>query len=312
MMPPTTTTGRTPVARQDKRPDLGMKMMTSTADIHGAAALLQAGLLDEAIDAQLLRVRAHPADTTARHFLAELLVAAGELPRADRQLDMIADQAPEQAVGLAGFRQLIRAEQIRREVMTEGRVPDFLDTPPPAVAKALEALVAIRAGRHADAAAAVIEAETLRPRGAIEVNGGRVDDFRDACDLTGPVLELLTASGRYFWVPLERVRRMVFQAPRRLIDLIWRPVEIETEGGPDGMVFMPAIYALTADSQDAALKLGRRTDWATGEGPGVPQAGPISGRGQRCFLAGDELMPALELTEIRRLCPAAGSGEGAA
>ena len=77
MMPVTTTTGRTPVARQDKRPDLGMKMMTSTADIHGAAALLQAGLLDEAIDAQLLRVRAHPADTTARHFLAELMVAAG-------------------------------------------------------------------------------------------------------------------------------------------------------------------------------------------------------------------------------------------
>ena len=90
MMPPTTTTGRTPVARQDKRPDLGMKMMTSTADIHGAAALLQAGLLDEAIDAQLLRVRAHPADTMARHFLAELMVAAGELTRADRQLDMIA------------------------------------------------------------------------------------------------------------------------------------------------------------------------------------------------------------------------------
>ena len=99
----------------------------------------------------------------------------------------------------------------------------------------------------------------------MEVNGVRVEDFRDACDLTAPIFELLTASGRCFWVPLDRVRRMVFQPPRRLIDLIWRPVEVETEGGPDGIVFMPTIYALTADSDDAALKLGRRTDWATGE-----------------------------------------------
>ena len=48
---------------------------------------------------------------------------------------------------------------------------------------------------------------------------------------------------------------MAFQAPRRLIDLIWRPVEVETEGGPDGIVFMPSIYALTADSEDAAEML---------------------------------------------------------
>ena len=53
----------------------------------------QAGRLSEAVTAALAEVKARPGDTARRLFLAELLCFAGELERADRQLDVVADRA---------------------------------------------------------------------------------------------------------------------------------------------------------------------------------------------------------------------------
>src|SRR5512141_1917662 len=92
-------------------------------------ALLASDKLDEAIAAMNGEVRSHPADVDRRANLAELLCVAGNLDRADTILDAISDLDPSTGVGVALFRQLVRAEKARQEFHREGRVPAFVSKP---------------------------------------------------------------------------------------------------------------------------------------------------------------------------------------
>src|SRR5690348_15435348 len=86
-----------------------------------------AGHLNDAVTAALEEVKKAPADTGKRGFLAELLCFTGDLERADKQLDALGHQDPKVMVGVALFRQLIRAEQARQQFYSEGRLPEFLN-----------------------------------------------------------------------------------------------------------------------------------------------------------------------------------------
>lgn len=94
-----------------------------------ASESFRAGRLDEAIAAATDQVKHKPNDAGSRGFLAELQCFAGQLDKADRQLDVLSEQDPETAVGIAMFRQLIRAEQARQQFFSDGRLPEFLDQP---------------------------------------------------------------------------------------------------------------------------------------------------------------------------------------
>jgi type VI secretion system protein ImpE len=63
-------------------------------------------------------------------------------------------------------------------------------------------------------------------------------------------------------------------------------------GGPDGEVFLPALYAGSHLEPDDRVRLGRMTDWRGGDGT------PVRGVGQRIFLVGGEGCPILELREV--------------
>jgi type VI secretion system protein ImpE len=63
-------------------------------------------------------------------------------------------------------------------------------------------------------------------------------------------------------------------------------------GGPDGEVFLPALYAGSHKEGDDRVRLGRATDWSGGDGA------PVRGKGQRTFLVGDESIPIMDLQEI--------------
>jgi type VI secretion system protein ImpE len=106
----------------------------------------QAGQLGEAVTAALADVRKGPADADARGLLCELLCFAGDLERADKHLDALSGMHPDLALGTSLFRQLLRAEQARREVFEAGRVPELLVPPSPALSLALRAAVALRGG----------------------------------------------------------------------------------------------------------------------------------------------------------------------
>lgn len=254
--------------------------------------LYEAGKLDDAIAAQTEAVKKNPADTDLRGFLCELLCFAGELERADRMLDTISKQAPEREMGTALLRQLVRAEIWRQQFFSEGRVPELLSEPTPSIEAQLRASVHIRAGEHAEAAHALADAEEKRVPVKGTFNGEAFDDMRDLDDQIGGVLEVLSTTGKYFWVPLENIETMEVRPPARPQDLVWRRCAMEVRGGPDGEVYLPAIYAPVPDGAPDAIRLARATDWAGGEGD------VTRGQGLRTFLVGDE---ARTLMEFERL-----------
>jgi type VI secretion system protein ImpE len=257
----------------------------------------QAGDLGGAIAEAVEEVKRHPGDPDRRGLLCELLCFAGELERADTQLDALAHQNPGVALGVSLLRQLVRAELARRQFHAEGRVPEFLEPPGESVRLALEASIEQREGRADGAADRLARAEALRPR-APGLEGGRpFDDFRDLDDLTAGVLEVLTSNGKYYWIPIDRVELVEFRPPERIRDLLWRRARMVVRGGPDGEVYLPVIYAGTLAEADDQLKLGRATDWRGGDGT------PVRGVGQRTFLVGEEARPILELGTLEFHAP---------
>lgn len=260
--------------------------MSITEDKAGAA--FQAGDLPGALQATIAAVRAAPRDAGLRWLLAEFLLFNGEIDRADKALDAVLQEQPGPAV--LEFRRLLRAEQQRRQVFSAGRLPAFQgDEPTPAQRAALRALTLARAGEAEAAAAAVAEAEALRPPAPGQADGMAFDDFRDADDIFGPQLEVLTSGGDDLWVPVERVRSLAFEPVRRPRDLVWRRCTLVLKDGTEGLVFLPLLYPLPGASD--ALKLGRETAWS--ETPG-----PVRGSGLRMWLAGEEALTPAGVTRL--------------
>jgi type VI secretion system protein ImpE len=259
--------------------------------------LFRAGRLAAAIEAANAEVRGNPADFAKRLLLAELLVFNGNIQRADVILDAAAQIDPTAAVVVAQFRQLLRAENARRQCLAEGRVPEFLGEPTAAMVAALAARVALRAGDVAEAANKAAEAENIRPRiaGTFDASNGSQEfsDFRDADDLHAGFFEVLTSTGKYFWIPTERVASVEFHPPRRPGDLAWRRAAMSVIDGPDGEVYLPALYASAEPSPSEEISLGRTTDWL-GEEDGL-----VRGVGQRMFLIGEDAYGVMDLTVLR-------------
>lgn len=258
-----------------------------------AKDLYSAGKLAEAIDAQAEEVKRKPTDVEARGFLAELISLSGNVERAELQLDALARQAPESQMGASLFRQLLRAEAWRQDFHAKGRVPELIAPVSPYVRAQLEASIAVREGKEREATSALAAAEEIRPHARGRHADGEFEDFRDLDDLIAGVLEVLTSNGKYYWVPIDRVRSIEFRAPVRPRDLLWRRANVEVEDGPEGEVFLPSIYVAPAGALvDDALRLGRRTDWV-----GITSE-PVRGVGLRTFLVGDEDRTILQLGEL--------------
>lgn len=263
-----------------------------TSDSTSPGALFRAGRLDDAVAAANAAVRKAPSEPGPRMLLAELLLFQGNLERADTLMDALTTMEPGLALQAAAFRQLVRAEQARRQIWTEGRLPDFLGEPSPHLRRMLAALVTLRSGDTAEAARMLHEAEENRPPAAGSEGSVPFTDFRDADDLCSGFFEVLTTTGKCFWVPTERVASVEFHAPERPRDLYWRRASMSVRDGPDGDVFIPAIYAADQASQPDPIRLGRATDWVGGDGA------PMRGLGQRVFLVGDEGRSVMELTTL--------------
>ncbi len=222
----------------------------------------QAGNLREAIAAALEDVKQHPTDGGKRSFLCELLCITGDLERADRHLDALGHQDPQAMMGVSLFRQLLRAEQARQQFYTDGRLPEFLDQEiTPDLRQHLEAAVMLREGKTAEAAGVLARSDEQRTKVDGTCNGQTFDDLRDLDDLTASFFEVLTSTGKYYWIPLERVESVEFRPPERPRDLLWRRAHMIVCGGPDGEVFLPVLYAGSAGDPDDNVRLGRATEW---------------------------------------------------
>src|SRR3954452_15434840 len=102
-----------------------------------AKELLEAGRLTAAIESLNGELKARPNDLPGRTVLFDLLCYAGDLARAERQLDVIGHQSggAEAAIGVRFHQNLLAAEKARTRLFSEGVRPRFLLQPPLAVSQ---------------------------------------------------------------------------------------------------------------------------------------------------------------------------------
>lgn len=227
-----------------------------------AAELYKAGRLEEAIAALGEAVRNDPTDVRRRTFLFELLCFAGDLDRAEKQLNALAREGREAELGSLLYRAALHAERLRRDVFSPGGLPPSTAQPAPV-------------------------------RGTL--NGTPFATLEDADPRVGARLEVF-AAGQYTWLPFEQIAEVRMDAPKRLRDLLWSPARIATAEGFQGVelgeVLLPVLTPEAHASDDAEVRLGRTTDWIELEG------GTEVPAGQKLLLVDGAEFPILELREL--------------
>jgi type VI secretion system protein ImpE len=264
-----------------------------------AAELFREGRLGEAVAAQTSEVKSRPLDSDARFLLFVLLSFAGELERAEAQLEAAVVGNDELQMGSLVYRSLLGSEFERRKVYRGESEPVFPPDPPPTLRLRLTALRALATGDVESAGAALAEAEENGVALSGKLNGAAYDGLRDYDDLLGQVLEVYTG-GRYLWLPLERVRRLTLQPPRTHIDLLWATAELVDTDDRTVNVYIPALYEGSHEHPDEGVRLGRETTW-------IDRGVGMRGAGQRVlYWMSGETERETPLLELRSL----ESGEG--
>ena len=193
-------------------------------------------------------------------------------------------------MGFALLRNELRAMAAREAWFESGAVPGFPQGPTQLDRLAIRLGIAHRRGEADDAKAALAELEEIRGERSMIWNGKPVSDFRDLDDRTPHGLEVIMTGGSYLWIDLAKIAEVALLPIGRPRDLAFRRAELTLRDGAVAPVLLPAIYHGTG--QEAKLGLGRESKWI--EEP----TGIITGRGQRCFLAGDELVSLHDTTSL--------------
>ncbi len=229
-----------------------------------AREFYQAGKLAEAVQALNVELRDNPGDTKRRTFLFELLCFAGNFDRADKQLEILAQENKDAQLGALVYRAALHAERIRCELFQKKDYPQT-------------------AGGSASA----------ELKGTW--NGKPFESISDTDPRIGGRLEVF-AAGQYLWIPFEHIESIEVQAPKRVRDLIWAPAMLRPsptfKARELGEVLLPALAPFSFQQEDDALKLGRATRWRELD------SGEVVPFGQKMFLIDDEEAPILELRRL--------------
>ncbi|TIX90149.1 type VI secretion system accessory protein TagJ [Rhizobium sp. P44RR-XXIV] len=259
--------------------------MTLSAKI---AEALSENALDEAIELAKAHVKTAPSDKDARHLFIDLLILSGDYARADAQCNLAATFAPEDTMGFALLRNQLRAMAARSAWFDTAATPDFPNGPTALDQVALKVAVAHRDGSK-DAAAGLQSLEETRGERPMSWNGRPISDFRDLDDRLPHALEVIMTGGAYLWIDFSRIAALRVEPISRPRDLAFRSAELELVDGAIATVLLPAIYHGTTG---ARLLLGRETEWID------EPTGITTGRGQKCFLAGDDVVSFHELETL--------------
>lgn len=239
-----------------------------------AQELIREGDLDGALAALQAEVRKNAADARLRVFLFQLLCVRGEWARALTQLNVAGELDASALPMVQTYREAIQCEALRAEIFAGRRAPLIFGEPPAWLAQMVEAL-GLDASDPARAALVRAQALEAAPASSGSIDGARFEWLADADGRLGPVLEAIV-NGRYFWIPLLRIRRIEIDAPTDLRDTVWTAASFTWSNGAQTVGLIPTRYHGTVATGEPGLLLARRTEWlALGEG--------YAGLGQRMF-----------------------------
>lgn len=270
--------------------------------------LIQSHQLSAAIAACKQVVRDKPADIKARSTLCQLFCFCGDWERADTQLATIAQQDMEMAVGVGLIRQLMRGEVAREQFFSEGRTPELVCDPTPAMEALLQALIAAREKNNPEITQHVAKLHDSIPLFKGTVNGQPFEFARDLDDMLSGFMEVLSTNGKFFLMPLESIISLTFREPERLQDQIWRSANIEVQGGMTGEVYIPTRYCRHLNPDETLsepLMMGGESNWEP-----IFEGGPVTGQGQKMFVFGDNAYNIMELKQIEIEQPSESVADG--
>lgn len=227
--------------------------------------LLQAGKLDEAIQAVSAEVRDNPQDVKRRTFLFELLCFAGDFTRAEKHLDLAAQGSQPAEMGALLYHAALHAERTRQDLFSKQQYP---------MPKSTVGLGEI----------------------SININGKAYRALSDADPRVGSNLEVF-AAGSYMWIPFALLTSVEIAPPKRLRDLLWLPAKVRTSDKYEerelGEVLLPVLTPFAGQHADSNVRLGRATLW---EEAADGQAIPV---GQKMLFADEEEWPILEIRSLQ-------------
>lgn len=275
-----------------------------------AERALKDGDLEQALRLLQDDVRSRPADARLRIFLFQLLSVLGQWERAQTQLKLAAELQASALAMAQMYREALHCEVLRAEVFAGRRSPLIFGQPDEWLALLVESLLTAGQGRHEAADALRARAFDAAPASAGSLDGQAFAWIADADMRLGPVCEAVI-DGRYYWLPFDRLSRIVIEAPVDLRDAVWMPAHFEFSNGGESVGVIPTRYAGSEQHADPAIRLARRTEWVE-QGNGV-----FFGLGQRVLTTdqGDSsLMDIREIVftppgDIRLLKPLASSRE---
>ncbi|MET0026313.1 MAG: type VI secretion system accessory protein TagJ [Candidatus Thiodiazotropha sp.] len=225
-----------------------------------AEELLQQGELEAALDALQQTIRKEPSNAKWRTFLFQLLCITGDWQRALNQLKVSADL---DSIGIPmaqTYHEAIRCELFRKEVFDGLRSPLIFGDPPEWTALLVEALRLTGQGDYAQAEILRQQAFDQAPTTAGQIDDQPFEWIADADPRIGPVVEAIV-NGRYYWIPVQRLKQVSIDAPEDLRDLVWVPAHLTFENEGEAVALLPARYPGTEAIQDSSLKLSRKTEW---------------------------------------------------
>jgi len=240
--------------------------------------LIREGKLADALAALQDMVRKDAANAKHRVFLFQLLCVMGEWKRALNQLNVAGELDPATLPMVQTYREAIQCEALRGEIFKAAHAPLIFGEPTPWLALLLEAVRLEADGQHARADEVRAQAFDAAPASSGSIDGQGFAWVADADTRLGPVLEVIV-NGRYFWVPMQRIRRIVFDAPADLRDTVWTPASFTWTNGAETVGLVPTRYVDTLSRKDDALLLARRTEW-TDEGRGLGQRMLVTDAGE--------------------------------
>ncbi|MGV1754322.1 type VI secretion system accessory protein TagJ [Agrobacterium sp. CG674] len=251
--------------------------------------LIDADQLQEAIAHARDHVKKNASEKEGRYLYIDLLILAGELEKADAQCNVASTFSPQDAVGFSLFRQHLRAMAARVAWFEKGAVPDFTHGPSELDQLAIQANIAAREGQLEAARKALAELDEKRAEISLTVNEGKAGYIRDLDDRVPHALEVLTNGGKYLWIDYDRIESLAIEPMSRPRDLAYRQAELTLRDGAIASVLLPALYH--SNDSSTSLLLARETVWDE-------DAALVTGRGQRCLIVGDDLVPFHEISSM--------------
>ncbi|NQU75741.1 MAG: tetratricopeptide repeat protein [Planctomycetes bacterium] len=256
-----------------------------------AEELLRQGQLDEALRTLKSQVQHDPADPKLRVFLFQLLSVMGQWDRAMTQLNVAAEMDAGNLLMAQMGRSALNCEALRAEVFAGRRAPLIFGEPPQWVGWLVQAAEMAANGQYGPSGELRGRAFDAAPAIGGTIDGQSFEWIADADSRLGPMLEVIV-EGRYYWVPFSAVQSIRIEPPADLRDVVWAPVQFTWANGGQTVGLIPSRYCGSADSEDSAIRLARKTDWTE------PAEGLHVGLGQRMFATDQGEYPLLATRQI--------------